>query len=197
MVWQSIPATLTCTQLYTCTGSFCYQHITQDLTISGNRHLCSSSSTSWSSQHIGYSAVKASQHLQVTFRWLLHEMELKSASLQRTIVFCRSIKNYASLLKLFLTHLREKSYEPVGSELLIKNRLFAIFHVEIDDSEKDEILTLLKDPDGKCGLVFHTVAFGIGVKHQVYISSSLETTPLPPPPHTHTHWYWWLLSGMW
>ena len=38
-----------------------------------------------------------------------------------------------------------------------------MFHAKIDDSDKNEILTSLKDPDGKCRLVFSTVAFGMGV----------------------------------
>ena len=112
--------------------------------------------------NIRYSAVKVSRDLQVAFGWLLQEIEMKRTSLPRTIIFCCSIKTCASLFKLFLSHLREKSYEPVGSELSVANRLFAMYHARIDDSDKSEILASLKDPDGKCRL-FCTVAFGMGV----------------------------------
>lgn len=113
--------------------------------------------------NIRYSAVKVRRDLQVTFGWLLQEIETKRTSLPRTIIFCRSIKTCASLFKLFLSHLREKSYEPVGSDLSVANRLFAMYHARIDDSDKGEILSSLKDPNGKCRLLFCTVAFGMGV----------------------------------
>jgi ATP-dependent DNA helicase RecQ len=113
--------------------------------------------------NIRYSAVKVSRDLELAFGWLLQEIETKRTSLPRTVIFCRSIKTCASLFKLFLSHLREKSYEPVGSELSVANRLFAMYHARIDDSDKREILASLTDPDGKCRLLFCTVAFGMGV----------------------------------
>ena len=63
----------------------------------------------------------------------------------------------------YIVCLREKSYEPVGSDLSVANRLFAMYHARIDDSDKGEILSSLKDPNGKCRLLFCTVAFGMGV----------------------------------
>lgn len=113
--------------------------------------------------NIRYSAVKVSRDLQIAFGWLLYELETKRTSLPRTIVFCRSIKTCASLFKLFLSHLKEKSYEPVESELCVANRLFAMYHARIDNSDKTEILSSLKDPAGKCRVLFCTVAFGMGV----------------------------------
>ena len=53
--------------------------------------------------NIRYSVVKASRDLQATFGWLLREIEVKRTNLQRTVVFCRSIKTCASLFKLFLS----------------------------------------------------------------------------------------------
>lgn len=69
----------------------------------------------------------------------------------------------ASLYKLFLSHLKDQSYDPVGSKVCIANRLFAMYHAKIDDTDKDSILSSLRDVNGKCRLVFCTVAFGMGV----------------------------------
>ena len=85
--------------------------------------------------NIRYSAVKVSQDLQLLDACYNRNKEDKSpmyyhilsffedlcffiqavlvASLPRTIIFCHSMKTCASLFNLFLSHLREKSYEPV------------------------------------------------------------------------------------
>ena len=113
--------------------------------------------------NIRFSIVKVSRDLEVAFGWLLREIKMRRTSLPRTVVFCRSIKTCASLFKLFLSHLQEKSYEPIGSEISVSNRIFAMYHARIDDADKNEILSSLKDPAGKCRLLFCTVAFGMGV----------------------------------
>ena len=47
--------------------------------------------------------------------------------------------------------------------MCITNRLFAMYHAKIDDSDKDSIMSSLGDTNGKCRVVFCTVAFGMGV----------------------------------
>ena len=138
MVWQSITATFTCTQQDTCSGSYCYEHTECSIMQHLGMGSCVIIQGSLDRPNIRYSAVKVSRDLEVAFGWLLQEIESKRTSLPRIVIFCRSIKTCASLFKLFLSHLREKSYEPVGSELSVANRLFAMYHTRIDDSDKQK-----------------------------------------------------------
>ena len=140
---------------------------TLDVQVKITRHLgmnrCSIVSASLDRPNIRFSAIKVSRDLQVTFGWLLHQLQTQRTSLPRTIVFCRSIKTCALLYTLFLSHLKGQSYDPVGSDVCVTNRLFAMYHAKIDDSDKDSILSSLGDTNGKCRVVFCTVAFGMGV----------------------------------
>ncbi|XP_078350585.1 uncharacterized protein LOC144635350 [Oculina patagonica] len=63
----------------------------------------------------------------------------------------------------FDRYLGEEQYTPLGSPHLTKNRLFAQFHANYPEKEKNDILEdLLKGP-GKIRVLFVTIAFGIGV----------------------------------
>ena len=60
-------------------------------------------------------------------------------------------------------YLGEEQYTPIGSPHFAKNRLFAQFHANYPEKEKNDILDdLLKGP-GKIRVLFVTIAFGIGV----------------------------------
>ena len=64
---------------------------------------------------------------------------------------------------IFDRYLGEEQYTPPGSPHLTKNRLFAQFHANYPEKEKNDILDdLLKGP-GKIRVLFVTIAFGIGV----------------------------------
>ena len=133
MVWQSIAATFTCTHQYTCPGSYCYQH------------------------------AKCSNQNHVTFvnGQMYHDTRISRPPKHQ--VQCCEGPSRLQVTFGWLLHLRDKSYEPVGSDLSVANRLFAMYHARINDSDKSEILSSLKDPYGKCRLLFCTVAFGMGV----------------------------------
>ncbi|XP_067026602.1 bifunctional 3'-5' exonuclease/ATP-dependent helicase WRN-like [Acropora muricata] len=63
----------------------------------------------------------------------------------------------------FDRYLGEEQYTPIGSLHFAKNRLFAQFHANYPEKEKNDILDeLLKGP-GKIRVLFVTIAFGIGV----------------------------------
>ena len=63
----------------------------------------------------------------------------------------------------FDRYLGEEQYTPIGSPHFAKNRLFAQFHANYPEKEKNDILDdLLKGP-GKIRVLFVTIAFGIGV----------------------------------
>lgn len=63
----------------------------------------------------------------------------------------------------FDRYLGEEQYTPIGSLHFAKNRLFAQFHANYPEKEKNDILDdLLKGP-GKIRVLFVTITFGIGV----------------------------------
>ena len=67
------------------------------------------------------------------------------------------------MFSVFDRYLGEEQYTPIGSLHFAKNRLFAQFHANYPEKEKNDILDdLLKGP-GKIRVLFVTIAFGIGV----------------------------------
>ena len=78
-------------------------------------------------------------------------------------VFYSNLEICGECFSIFHRHLGEKQYAPIGSANLAKNRLFAQFHANYPEKEKNDILDdLIKGP-GKIRVLFVTVAFGIGV----------------------------------
>ncbi|KAJ7377732.1 hypothetical protein OS493_026868 [Desmophyllum pertusum] len=68
-----------------------------------------------------------------------------------------------SVFSVFDRFLGKEQYTPLGSPHLAKNRLFAQFHANYPEKEKNDILDdLLKGP-GNIRVLFVTIAFGIGV----------------------------------
>ena len=103
-----------------------------------------------------------SDHL-LTFSWLIDALKQKCTSLDRVVVFCQSLHTCASLYKLFGVNLREEGYKPVGSAPNVSKRLFAMYHSKVDESDKKDILTSLRNENGVCRVLFSTIAFGMGV----------------------------------
>ena len=113
--------------------------------------------------NIRYSMEKVSRDIYKTFNWLVQELIQEHTALSKTLVFCRSINTCASLYKLFITTLREKSYEPSGSSPSIESRLFAMYHAQVSENDKKLILESMLTPNGTCRILFCTTAFGMGV----------------------------------
>ena len=113
--------------------------------------------------NIRYSVVRVSRDLDKSFGWLIDQLKTKRHNLDRVIVFCRSISTCTNLYKLFICLLKEESYHPLGSSPTTENRLFAMFHAQIDEDDKKAILKSLLVAGGTCRVVFCTIAFGIGV----------------------------------
>ena len=113
--------------------------------------------------NIRYSVVSVKSDLLLTFGWLINSLKKERTSLDRVVIFCRSLHTCASLYKLFAVNLQEESYEPIGSSPDVSRRLFAMYHSKIDESDKEEILKSLKNEHGVCRVLFSTIAFGMGV----------------------------------
>ena len=113
--------------------------------------------------NIRYSLCQVSRDVHVAFRWLLLELKSKRVELPKVIIFCRSINTCTSLYKMFLTELREESYEPCSSTPSIACRLFAMYHARVAEVDKKQILESMVNPDGNCRVLFCTTAFGMGI----------------------------------
>ena len=96
--------------------------------------------------NIRYSVVTVKSDHMLNFGWLIDALKQYRTSLDRVVVFCRSLHTCASLCKLFAVNLRE-GYEPTGSAPDVSRRLFAMYHYE---SDKMDILTSLRNEKGVC-----------------------------------------------
>ncbi|XP_031571181.1 Bloom syndrome protein-like [Actinia tenebrosa] len=83
--------------------------------------------------------------------------------MERTIVYCKSIKDCGRLFKLFKSELGSDSYFPQGCQKESQNMLFGMFHHNTLDKHKDRILNSFHNEDGVCRLVFVTNALGMGI----------------------------------
>ena len=113
--------------------------------------------------NIRYSVVTVKSDHMLNFGWLIDALKQYRTSLDRVVVFCRSLHTCASLYKLFAVNLREEGYEPIGSAPDVSRHLFAMYHSKIDESDKMDILTSLRNEKGVCRVLFSTIAFGMGV----------------------------------
>lgn len=133
--------------------------ITQTLQMNPVNVICKSPNR----PNIRYSIVKVSGDIHVAFKWLVSQLHKQRTSLDRVIVFCRSINRCVSLYKMFLVELKEASYEPRGSPPSIENRLFAMYHARVGDDDKAVIMESMINPSGNCRVLFSTTACGMGV----------------------------------
>ena len=135
------------------------KRIVTALQVSPIKSVCKSANR----PNLRYSVETVSSDIHTAFKWLISELKSKRASLPKTIVFCRSINRCASLYKMFLTEMKEESYEPHTSEPSITARLFAMYHARVGDDEKERIMQSILNPSGNCRILFSTTAFGMGV----------------------------------
>ena len=64
-----------------------------------------------------------------------------------------------------------------GANNCTSNRLFALYHSGVDESDKKAILDSMSDPSGGCCVLFATIAFGMGIN----ISNISLVIHLGPP----------------
>ena len=112
--------------------------------------------------NLRYSVIHVSKNLFDRFAWLLEELRIKRIATVKTVVFCRSIANCASLYQLFDFNLQDAGYDPKGAGG-VKNAMFGMFHAKVTDFEKGALLKSFSNPDGVCRVLFATVAFGLGI----------------------------------
>jgi ATP-dependent DNA helicase RecQ len=106
---------------------------------------------------------KVSMDVRKSFKFLIDKLRLEKIAMDRTIVYCKSIKDCGHLFHLFRSELGDHSFYPSGSLKLSSNLLFGMYHHTTLDKHKSRILNSFHEQDGTCRLVFATNALGMGV----------------------------------
>ena len=91
---------------------------------------------------------------------LLDSLKKYKASAPHAIVYCRSLNTCADLYAHFHYKLDKNSYYPPGADQVSDNRLFAMFHANTVQHNKDMVLKVITQPNGTLRIVF---ALGMGV----------------------------------
>lgn len=100
--------------------------------------------------------------LDVILAPLADEVMEKKIDMPLTIVY-GTLATCADAFLFFSQRLGKEQYFPTGADHTSKNRLFAQFHAEYPQHEKDRILDETVQGVCKARVLFVTVAFGIGV----------------------------------
>lgn len=93
---------------------------------------------------------------------LADELKERKIEMPFTIVY-GTLATCADAFLFFSQHLGKDQYFPAGADHISKNHLFAQFHAEYPQHEKDRILDETVQGMCKARVLFVTVAFGIGV----------------------------------
>ena len=106
---------------------------------------------------------KVTMDLRKSFQFLIDKLRLQKIRMDRTIVYCKSIKDCGCLFQLFRSELGDDSFYPSGSLKLSSNLLFGMYHHITLDKHKSRILNSFHEQGGTCRLVFATNALGMGI----------------------------------
>ena len=113
--------------------------------------------------NLRYSVEIVKCDVHVTLKWLISDLKRKRTTLPKVIVICRSIHTCAALYKLFFTEMKEDSCEPRASPPSVSTRLFAMYHSQVGEDEKQQIMQSILNPHGTCCVLFSITAFEMGV----------------------------------
>ena len=114
-------------------------------------------------ENLRFSVHKVKRELLVTqIDWLVEEVKQKGANMPKTIIFCNTIKDIASIVNLLLLKLGEHAYNPVGSNDN-NDFLIGIFHSVSWPHYKEQYLDEFKSLNSKKRIVIATSALSMGV----------------------------------
>ena len=108
-------------------------------------------------------AVRPRLDIEVDMQPILQSLKENLINTPRMIIYCRSLNTCDDLYAHFYHELQEKAYYPGGAEITSDNRLFAMFHANTPQHNKEVVLKSMTKPDGVVRIVFATVALGMGV----------------------------------
>ena len=100
--------------------------------------------------------------LHDAFASLLEQIRKERASTPRTIIFCRTMDDYANLYLLFKQHLGQGFIEPMDAPDLSKYRLIDMFHRHTDPTVRQNKIKLFTSPS-QLRIVISTISFGMGI----------------------------------
>ena len=113
-------------------------------------------------ENIYINKLKVNSDISESFRWLLDKMRQEKVYMDKTIVYCKSIKDCGRLFTHFKLHLGKDSYYP-NCETSGNNLMFAMYHHSTLAKNQARTLESFLDENGKCRLIFATNALGMGV----------------------------------
>ena len=109
------------------------------------------------------SKFKVTMDTQKSFQFLIDKLRLDKIAMQRTIVYCKSIKDCGRLFQLFKSELGEESYYPHDGPRSSNNLLFGMYHHTTLVKHQSRVLNSFHEEGGTCRIVFATNALGMGV----------------------------------
>ena len=112
--------------------------------------------------NIFYSVQKKTT-IEECFLPIVQEVASKMITAERTIIFCRSLKDCFSIYQYFRMQLRQDMYYPKGSPCLSNYRLVDMFTSITEDTVKKSIIENFTSAEGCCRVVIGTIAFGMGL----------------------------------
>lgn len=112
--------------------------------------------------NIFYSVQKKTT-IEECFLPIVQEVASKVITAERTIIFCRSLKDCFSIYQYFRMQLKQGMYYPKGSPSLSKYRLVDMFTGITEDAVKTTIIENFTSAEGCCRVVIGTIAFGMGL----------------------------------
>ena len=113
-------------------------------------------------ENIYINKVKVNSDISESFRWLLDKIWQEKVFTDKTIVYCKSIKDCGRLFTHFKLQLGEDSYYP-NCETSENNLMFAMYHHSTLAKNQAQTLESFLDENGKCRLIFATNALRMGV----------------------------------
>ena len=106
---------------------------------------------------------KVGKDFKSPLAFLLEKLKNEREKMERTIVYCRSIKHCASIYAWFKAELGDDAFHPPGSNHVSANCLLSMFHHCTSERVKRLVLESLHSQDGISRIVFATNALGMGV----------------------------------
>lgn len=88
-------------------------------------------------KNIYLAKLKVTTNVSKTFSWLIEKLKIEKNAMERTIVYCKSIKDCGRLFTLFKSELGGNSYFPEGCQKESQNLLFGMFHHNTLDKHKE------------------------------------------------------------
>ena len=114
--------------------------------------------------NIKYVVEKVTNDPEKIFSWVVDSLKKKGVKADKTIIYCRSLKDCGLVFDSFRVGLRgELSFVSSGCSKTASNRLYAMYYSSTEKEIKAEVACSFGRVDGSCRVVIATVALGMGL----------------------------------